>query len=138
MRKRLFDSKMPLTLRIVAWVLVVQGILSFAASLTQTNAAGAGLSPVPVGFAAVAADVANGIVGTTIGVGILFRRRCWRAVAAIGVGGNCGAQLAGIVATSGADLFYFPQSIVVPISLAISGVMLWALTDRRAHLAMIG
>jgi hypothetical protein len=134
MRKRLFDGKMPLPLRIVAWLIIIQGVFSFVASLIQTNAAGAGLSP--EGFAPVAVDVANGVVCTIVGVGTLFRRRCWRALAALLVGGNCGMQLAEIAATSGAGLFLFPQSIILVISFGISGLMLWALTDRRAHLAM--
>lgn len=133
MRKRLFDGKMPLTLRIVAWLFIVQGVFSLATSLIQTHAANVGLNP--SGFGA-ATDILSGLIDPIVGAGILFRRRCWRSIAALGVGSNCGMQVAGIVAASGGDHLFYPQSIILLISLGFSCLVLWALTDRRAHLAM--
>jgi hypothetical protein len=136
MRKRLFDGKMPLPLRIVAWLFVAYGVISIVESLIQTGAMNNGFGA--LGASSVAMSVANGIVALTVGAGILFRRRFWRAFAAIVVGANCGSQLAEIFSTSRVDLLFYPQTIVILISLIISGLVLWALTDRRAHLAMRG
>jgi len=127
MRKRLFDGKMPLPLRIVAWLFIADGVFSIAVSLIQTSAIVSGFGV--FGVSSVATGVANAIVTSAVGAGILFRRRLWRACAAILVGSSFGLQLA--------DLFFYPQ-IITLISLGVSGFVLWALTERRAHLAMRG
>lgn len=74
-------------------------------------------------------SLANGIFDLACGAGILLRRRFWRALAAIAVGTTCGSQLA--------ELLYQP-TIATLILLSLNGLVLWTLTDRRAHLAMRG
>lgn len=120
-------------LRIAAFLFIVEGAFLFIRALivySQPGSAGAdGVR------AAAVVDVLSAPLSICIGIGILNRRKIWRALGAILVGLALGYELAVVLLTY-QPLGPHPWDGVLAEALVVSalwGVQLWALTNVSAQ-----
>ena len=99
--------------------------------------------PLPPDEIQIATDLINGINGALLlltAVGMMYRVSIWRIIAAWGIGSGCGYSLAGVVAIywplgSNAWDWALGEELIF---LAISGFLLWAVTNRSVQLYFRG
>ena len=116
---------MPPSLRYAGlWTIARGGLFLLVAAV-------AGLDVGGLGFI----SLLEGGLCTASGIGVLHRERFWRAAAAILVGINIPAEFGAILAAI-RDVTVHLSAIQVLIFFLDTGAF-WALTERRAHLAMI-
>jgi len=130
-------NKAPVALRLAIFIMLLLRAVDFSGAIMHN------FRPLPPDEIQIAADLINGINGALLlltAVGMMYRVSIWRIIAAWGIGSGCGYSLAEVVAMywplgSNAWDWALGEELIV---LAISGFLLWAVTNRSVQLYFRG
>lgn len=131
------SERAPLSLRIAAFLFVIEGVLGLVlnASIYLHNTAPE-LIFGPVNQAMAIANGLGALLSIAIGIGILYRRPLWRTIGAWAIGLGCGYYLAVLLTALWpmGPISWDSQSLVLIVILTLWAWQFWAITNRASQI----